>query len=333
MNKEVVIAIVIGVAMGIGGALYFSNAAPPTKKPETNTLVRNSVQITPILTGKSGGQLSEFANLPKSETLLTKNTLKIEGKADNKSLIVVADRLEIKPLQVKNGSFSEEFRLKPGMNEIVLYESLKEKEQLKILKLYYLELAKQSNSEPEATEEADILKAKLEAKVLELRNKPQKVFSGEITALSAKQITISHLGQPQKITVEPEITNFSDVSAYALLPIEFADLAKGDTVTAFVSDIGGDEISYTLYREPVLTVAAAKVSNIDDKNYKITLVDFDKSSFGTDIETSTMQTLYDTKSKKVVKGGFSKLSIGQRIFARLSGEKDDYSIDEYLIID
>jgi len=332
MNKEVIVAIVIGVAMGIGGALYFSNSSPSTKSG-SNAFSFNSVEITPNLTGKNK-QLANFANLPEQGTLLTKNVLKLEGKADKESIIVAANRLEILPIQVKNGSFSEELRLKPGVNEIVLYESLKEKEQLKILKLFYLELAKESGSDnTEATEEADILKAKLEAKVLELRNKPQKVFSGEIKSIANKVLTLSAMGSSQKITVEPEITNFSDVSGYSLSSIDFEDLAKGDIVTAFISDIGGDEISYTLYREPNLTVAAGKVSNIDEDNYKITLIDFDKSSYGADIETSTSQTLYDSKSKKVLKAGFSKLAIGQRIFARLSGNKDDYSIDEYLIID
>jgi len=333
MNKEVIVAIIIGVALGIGGALYFSNSGSKSApRPTNNTLSLNSVEITPKLTDKSK-QLAQFSNLPAQEALLTKNQLTLTGKADEESILIAANRLEIVPLLVKKGAFTSEIRLKPGVNEIVLYESLKDREQLKILKLFYLEVAKESKPDSEATEEADILKDKLEAKVLELRNKPERVVSGEIKALSGKVLTLLEKGSAQKITVEPEITDFSEVSGYSLNPITYEDLSKGDTVTAFISDIGGDKISYTLYREPELTIAAGKVSNIDDKDYQITLIDFDKSSYGADIETSTIQKLFDSKSKKVQKSGFSKLEIGQRIFARLIGTPEAYSIAEYLIID
>ena len=141
----------------------------------TNALSLNSVDVSPKLTSKSR-QLGSFDNLPEQGRLFTQNSFKVEGKADNNSVIVAANRVRIMPIVVKGGSFSEDFRLKPGVNEVVLYESNKEKEQLKIIKLFYLELTKETLSEDkEATDEADILKAKLQAKVLELRNKPRSM--------------------------------------------------------------------------------------------------------------------------------------------------------------
>ena len=333
MNKEAIIAITIGVALGLFGAVYLSNFKTSPRNSGDQTQTFNTANLTPRVTAKSG-RLAIFDKLPQNEALLTQKAVTISGKADNNSNLLIANQLQILAVKIRGNQFEQELPLKPGLNEIALFELNGDKEQLKVLKLYYLQTQNIdiNSDESESTAEADILKQKLEEKVLELRNNPKRVVSGQIKALGDKSLTLGVGTDSLKVTVEPEITNFFSVNDYDLASIEFADLQKNDWVTAFVSDIGGDEISYTVYQEPVITVAAGKVSNIDEDNYQITIIDFDKSSFGADIQVSTVQNLYNLKSQKIEKGGFSKLAIGQRIFAILSGTKDDYSINEYLIL-
>lgn len=332
MNKEVIVAIIIGVTLGIGGALYFSNINPNSSNSDRKGLT-NNIDITPRTT-TNNQELAEFDNLPKQEEILTKGTLRLSGRAQKSGIIVAANRLAIVPIPVKGGEFREEFDLKPGTNEMVLYDQNGDKEQLKIIKLYYLSLSNDTpeGSGKEASGEANLLKKKLEAKVIELRNNPTKVVNGIVKSVKDKVLTVVSNNETTMVTVEPEITDFYSVEEYALAEVAFEDIAKDDEVTAFVSDIGGDEISYTLYREPQTSIAAGKVSNIDKDSYQITIINFDKSSFGADIEVGTSQNVLETKTQKIVKGGFSKLAIGDRIFARLFGPKDDYSIDEYVVL-
>src|SRR3989339_61188 len=333
MNKEAIVAIIIGVALGLFGAIYFSNFRTIPKGPSNKPQTFNTANLTPRTTDKST-KLAQFDKLPVNGALLTNKILVIQGQADKNSNLLIADQLEIRPITIRGNQFKQELQLKPGLNEIALFELNGEKEQLKVLKLYYLQTQNidVSSDQSEATDEADVLKQKLEEKVLQLRNNPKRVISGPIKAIGEKSLTLGIGTDSIKVTVEPEITNFFNVSGYDLETISFADLQKGERVTAFVSDIGGDQISYTVYQEPALTVAAGKVSNIDEDNYEVTIIDFDKSSFGADIQVSTIQNLYNLKSQKIEKAGFSKLAIGQRIFAILSGTKGDYSIDEYLIL-
>lgn len=329
MNKEVIIAISIGVLLGLGGALYFSNIKPSNNNSAS---LPDSQVVSPKLAGNTGS-LAKFDRLPKNGSLLTKNTINIQGTASKNSALFIANQTKILPVPIIKNAFNQDFRLKPGLNELILFEVNKDREQLKVLKLYYLETGKSTSSmDKTATEEADILKQKLEEKVLELRDNPKRVVNGTINSINNKIITIENSTGIEKLTVEPEITNFYRVNGSELEAIGYEDLEKSDQITAFVSDIGGDEISYTLYQEPITTIAAGKVSNIDDKNYSVTIIDFDKSTFGADIETNTLQNVYNQKTKKVEKGGFSKLAIGQRIMAILNGSKGNYTIKEYLIL-
>lgn len=332
MNKEAVFAIVIGVILGLSGAIYFSNLGKTAKNPSAQLQTFQKTE-TSSQSGSESAKLAVFNALPENGSLLTQQSLIIKGKAEKNSRLFFANQLQLGAIPVKGGEINQNLNLKPGLNEIVLFETNNDKEQLKVLRVYYFK-TQDNNFKPneEATKEADILKEKLEEKVLELRNNPKQVINGQIKVIGEKNLTLVSGSETIKITLEPEITNFYQVNGYDLVKIEYADLAKNDLVTAFVSDIGGEQISYTVYQEPFLTVAAAKISNIDEDDYKITLIDFDKSSYGADIQVSTIQNLFSLKTGKIEKAGFSKLAIGQRIFAILSGTKENYSVDEYLLL-
>ncbi len=324
MNKEAVVAILIGVGLGLFGAVFFSNFGKSFVSTNTgagNTL--KTIGLTPRPTIKTAA-LASFSKLPENNALLTSDGFYIEGKADSSSRLLLANQLELTPLKIVKSNFRYWLKLKPGANKIVFLELNQDKEQLKVLKVFYLQLpgGNLKTDKKEATKEADLLKEKLEDKV-----------SGEIKSVSGKTVTMANGAGVEKIMVEPEITNFFRVNGYSLEPIEFEALKAGQNMTAFISDIGGEQISYTVYQEPDLNVAVGKISNIDDKNYKLTLVDYDKSSFGVDIQTDTTQRLYNLKSGRVEKAGFSKLAIGQRFLTILSGSKGSYSAYEYLAIE
>jgi len=332
MNKEAIIAVIIGVTLGLLGAVYFSNLG---KTPQTGKSKTTTFQTTGPLTKEKAKsvKLADFGNLPKNGTLSKKSTLSIKGKAENSSHLFWVSQIGLSSIKISGGSFDDEIQLKPGLNEIVLFELNNDKEQLKVLRVYYFQPQEAVlKKDEEATDEADILKEKLEDKVFELRNSPQKVVNGQIKSINDKILTLVAGSETVKLTVEPEITKFYDVDGNKLSNLEYSDLALGDTITAFISSIGGEEISYTVYREPELKVFAGKISNVDKDNYQVTVINYDKSSFGADIQVATTQNLYSLKTRQISEGGFSKLAIGQHILAIASGGKDNYSLDEYLVL-
>jgi len=334
MNKEAIIAIIIGIGLGLGGALYFSNAQSPKQKAPQFEADFENTTVIPKTTSKAG-KFAEYKALPATNSLLNSDSFTLKGKAQDNSHLFVVNQLGIEPVSIEKGQFKKQVALKPGRNDLVLFELNNKKEQIKALRLYSFQIRKSTapnNDDEEATKEAGILKEKLEDKVIELRNSPKSVVSGEIKTVNEKNFTLVSGTEVTKVTVEPEITDFYQVNQNKLERGSFEDLKKGNSVTAFISDIGGEQISYTVYQEPNLAVAAGKISNLDEDQYQATIVNFDKTSFGADVQTSTTQNLYNQNNRQTTKGGFSKLTIGQYILAILSGSKQDYSIEEYLVL-
>lgn len=330
MNREVIVAIVIGIVLGIGGALIFGNLKP---KHTNEGLTIKTANITPKVTTQNT-QFASYKKLPKDNTIFNKNKLAIAGEAEPGVLIFAANLMETKHIPVKNKQFSDSLSLKPGLNEIILYEVNGDNDQTQTLPVYYF----QSNqnitveSEEEASSEADVLKEKLESEALELRNKPKQALSGEVKSINDKEITLQIKSKTQKIALEPEITDFYQVSGSELEEIGLDEVGTGDLVTAFISEIAGDNISYTVYLEPNQEVIVGKISNVDEDNYQVTILNFDKSTHSADVETNTTQRQFNLKTKKTAKAGFSDLAIGHRIIATLYGDENARSMAEYLVI-
>ena len=330
-------AVVIGVILGIAGAVYLSNTQTGTSTT-FKSLTTTTQQITPKLTQTANVGFAQYSELPKNEMLTFANSVKISGKANNSLSLFSANELSIEHIPVKKGTFSKEVTLKPGRNNIALFENSLSQERTKVLKVFHY---RKPATKPkllsitdkiDATSEASILESKLEQKVIELRDKPIKVYSGKVVSLSEKELLLKTNNQTQKIMLEPEITNFFEVDDKDLNPIALSDVEKGETVTAFVSNIGGEEKSYTIYREPNTFLVVGKVSNINSSTYRLTIINYDKTTFDADIETTSVQTHYNKELSVIEKFGFSKLEIGQRIVALLYPSGTANSIQEYLII-
>ena len=330
MNKEVIVAIVIGVSLGIGGALIFGNLKP---KHTNQELTVKTANITPKVTTQET-QFATFKKLPKDNSIYNEGTIIIAGKADSSVLVFAANLVETKHLPIKNKQFSESLNLKPGLNEIVLYEINGDNDQTQILPIYYFKpnQGKVENEKEEATREADVLKEKLEAEALKLRDEPKQAINGQVKTINDKEISLKVGSNTKKIALEPEITNFYQAQGTELEEVGLGDINKGDTVTVFISEIAGDNISYTVYREPNQELSVGKISNVDENNYQVTILNFDKSTISADIETDTSQRQFNSKTKKTSKAGFSDLQIGRRIITTLFGGENDKSVSAYLII-
>ncbi len=330
MNKEIIVAVSIGIMLGIFGALYLSNSQP---KGKASDILINSMEITPRITAKTS-KLAMFDKLPESNTITNASALTLSGKAGKDLGIFAGNILGLHHLPVKDGKFEFKLPLKPGLNEVAIFETGGENERLKILKIYYLApapsiVARTDSEEKKATDEAEVLKDKLEQKVLELREKARRAQTGEVDSISDKELILKTGGQTVKVNLESEVTKFYSAADKDLTELAIGDVKKGDTLTAFISEIAGEEKSYTVYKEPAKTLAVGKVSNVDSDNYRVTIINFDKTSIPADVETGTVRNYFNAKSGGLETAGFSKIGIGQRILALMTGS----SLDQYIIID
>ena len=136
-----------------------------------------------------------------------------------------------------------------------------------------------------------------------------------------------------KVIIEPEVTKFYDATGIKLADGVVTDVKKGTHVTVFLSDIAGETKSYTVYIEPNALLVAGKISNIADSGFTLTLVNYDKTTVKADVESLTAQSAYTLTTTDTAKYGFSKLKIGDDIFAVLNVNSDNsYTIDHYLVV-
>lgn len=331
MNKELLVAIGIGGLLGLGVAIYFNNfPQSKTSQVQVNTA---QISITPKdLTAKQ----TTFDVIPKPNEIRTAGKLTLKGQSANDTILFIQTLADTMPVLVKNEKFSKEVTLKPGYNEIVITSKRKNMDQVKVLKFFYLQQVADTlplPTETQATSEAAMLKQKLEKQVLELRSHAQKAFYGTVQTISEKEVLLKNDTDSLKVTIEPEVTKIYAVNGLKLTDMDVAGLKKGDQVTVFLSDIGGDVKSYTLYKEPNKVLVAGKLSNITDTNYELTLVNYEKTTIKADIDTATEQLAYNISTHETAKYGFSKLKIGDDIFAVLSLNTDaSYTIDRYLVV-
>ncbi|MCR4326768.1 MAG: hypothetical protein NUV52_03875, partial [Candidatus Roizmanbacteria bacterium] len=185
----------------------------------------------------------------------------------------------------------------------------------------------------DATSEADAVKQKLEKQVLDLRYNAKKALFGVVTAITPAQITLTVEGVRKTVKLEPEVTRFHDVDSDGVVEdIDVADIDTGDAVTVFISVLANEEKSYTVYREPQQRLVVGKIAEVLASDYSLSVVGLNKSTTSYDVESTTAQQLYDTKTKKIGKSGFSELTVGTHLYAVVNGIEKGTSLSRYLAI-
>jgi len=120
MKKEVLIAIVIGFALGllITFGIWTANKALKTQSetPVEETKTEAVVEPTPTPAGFSLNILS-----PEDDALIDTNKAEIKGSSVAQAIIVIVAEKEEKIIEAdENGSFATEVTLVRGINEITV---------------------------------------------------------------------------------------------------------------------------------------------------------------------------------------------------------------------
>lgn len=332
MNKEVLLAIFIGVALGVAGALYI-NTQPSALK--TSAAGTKEIAEISLLPSPKVVQTAKYSGIPNSLTVVNSDSITAKITEPNGAIFVFQTALSIASSR-HSKVFTQKIVLKPGYNHIIISAVGKNNTQNNTFDLFYLPIQKDqpkvTGEEPKATSEAEVLKGKLEQKVLQLRSEAKKAVHGTVKDISDKTLTVTTDGKTVSIKLEPEVTKFYEVNGVDLVDREASDVASGDRVTVFISKLPDEEKSYTVYKDSLPSLIVGKIADIDDTAFRLTVLDLEQTKLLVDVESSTAQQAFNKESGKVEKYGFSKLQIGEQIFIIATQIKDIYTAGSYVVI-
>jgi hypothetical protein len=180
------------------------------------------------------------------------------------------------------------------------------------------------------------IKEKIEDKVDEINKSSKKVVSGILQKIDDDVIELQQDGTTiYKVSIDDTVTKFFTATPKKIVAAEKNDLEKGDLLTVF-GPIIEDQISANkVIQQAHYITVQGEITNVDKDNLSIDIVTHEKEEVSLDIETATLQQIMDTKSFEVVKGGFSKYKIGDKIHAvyiKPAKEKDKATTIRTLII-
>ena len=127
MNKEIVIAIILGLTVGIVAAISIWAAKEGTLKlslslPKLSQVEKKEPTITPTA-AEQKPQENFFLDItsPENETIVTNNEIELTGKTNPEVSIIVSQEANDTVLSSKkDGSFSTKITLSPGPNTIII---------------------------------------------------------------------------------------------------------------------------------------------------------------------------------------------------------------------
>lgn len=166
------------------------------------------------------------------------------------------------------------------------------------------------------------LKEKIASRVAELNLVEKRGVIGIVAETSANQITITDIAGKNRIIDVDEITKFSSPGVKGSFGI--SDLTKGTKIS--VLGLYNKQSKRILARFIEVTASptflSGAVSTIDPKNFIVTVISADQKETKVDIQTTT-KILTQEKETGLVKYGFSKVKVTDRIFVIGSPDKKD----------
>lgn len=161
----------------------------------------------------------------------------------------------------------------------------------------------------------DDLKARLATKVAELRTVVKRAMYGPVKSVSLTQATIETKTKDIKLELTDDVTVSQMISSKrTTLPIE--DVAVKDTITVFGTY---DETLDLLKAQYIFIESSAAVSrvsgtvaDVDTEEFVVTVVTREGRTVLIDIERATKTNVW-TASGGIVKGGFSKITVGDTV--------------------
>lgn len=234
MRKEVVIAIAIGIVVGLVFAfgIWRLNSTVNTKTEFVSTET-DSIETS---SGSSIYELSLTLIKPDELDVITQSPWEFSGVTRTKNIIIISGESEDYITAVDDsGSFTQNVELVGGINRLNIASISTDGQTItKQLTLVYstefeADIEDENTDTPPATEEAEILEEKIRDKISLQKSKP-KAYIGIITDKTEESLQIRNSeAEIQLISVKPEDVSFVKIND-TTTTIKYEDLAIGDFI-------------------------------------------------------------------------------------------------------
>jgi len=155
------------------------------------------------------------------------------------------------------------------------------------------------------------LKDKIASRVAQLKLVDKRGLIGVVIDVTQTQITLTDIHGNTRFVDVDELTKFTSPSAKSSFGI--SDITKGTTLG--VLGLYNKESRRILARFVTVLILptnfSGAVSDVDTKNFTVTVVTANKKTYSVDVESDTKTNSFDGTS--LIKAGFSKIQQGQRI--------------------
>lgn len=174
----------------------------------------------------------------------------------------------------------------------------------------------------------DSLTSKIASRVAQLKLVEKKGVMGEVTDVSNTKITINDIHGNTKFIDVDEFTKFTSPTSKSSFGI--SDISKGDKLG--ILGLYNKESRRILARfvDVIILpqVIHGVISDINTKNFTLVITKTNNKTQIVDMQSSTKTFSYDSDKKTLVKGGFSKLEVGQTVTVVGYPSKNDSSLFE-----
>jgi hypothetical protein len=172
--------------------------------------------------------------------------------------------------------------------------------------------AKPTEASTSSAKPIEDLKDRLATTVAQLHQIQRKALVGDVKTVSVSSVTISTKTSDVKLELTDTLKIFQVIRGKRTA-LTIDNLTKGDHVVVFGdydSAIDLLKAQVIVIQDPLPARISGTITAIDKKDYTVTLLTPEGQSFIIDIWTTTTMFAYDPATG-VVKGGFSKLIIGE----------------------
>ena len=298
MRKEILVAIIVGIGVGVVVAfgIWRANSALKTNLPDLPSLLQGQAPT------QAPQEFKVTTAEPEQNDVITDSPVAISGITKSSSWIVIsAETKDYVFLTDSGGAFSQEVELSTGVNQILIaaFDSTGEKTESTLTIVYSTEFAQDletpSPSSPTGQPKNDI-REKVQEKLEAARNNP-KAYIGSVTDKTQDSLQVKDEGDEiQLVSVNPENVSFAKVSK-STSTISFNDIAIGDFIVAMGLKNGNNVLTAVriLVAEPpetpnrrvilgkIITIAKKEVA-LQQKNGSEITLKFPKSWKGPDLD-------------------------------------------------
>lgn len=332
MRKETLIAIILGIAAGIGIAFFLVRQSG--NSPKNNNVILD--KITPTVAIDTSEIEPLIIQSPESGIVTSQNSIDVTIAAPKNSLIVFQTLTQEITLSNKERSVTQKLKLLPGENNIKITAYKDKNVDSRSMVVYSMtstydsstsskkDTSTSDNSKTNEDSTIESLKEKIEKKVDELNQGNKNVVAGTISKISDQTINVTSDGGDQfSVAYDDTITEVYKVNLDEKESISFDDLSKGDRVVISGPSIEKQISANLIYVQESYILGQGVVASLDGTAFTLDVLTQEKDNYTLDIEDDTVQRIMNVESLDVAKSGFSKIKVGDTIHFAIPKKEND----------